>query len=76
MPQAIEKFDSSVKDLKEYFAWIDSEFSQVIKNVCQEYWQLSPDVRLFSLEKNYSQRNTSPISNVSKSNVKLYISVP
>ena len=52
MPQAIEKFDSSVKDLKEYFAWIDSEFSQVIKNVCQEYWQLSPDVRLFSLEKN------------------------
>ena len=31
---------------------------------------------VFFFKTNYSQRNASPISNVSKSNVKLYISVP
>jgi len=34
------------------------------------------DCLFFSLKQSYSQRNASPISNVSKSNVKLYISVP
>lgn len=60
MPQAIEKLNSSIKDLKPYFTWFDAEFSNIIKEICASYWNISPEVRLFSLEKNsnnFSQGN-------------------
>ncbi len=52
MPLMTENQKTSVEDIKKYFSWFDKEFSNLIKTVCAEYWQLYPDVRLFSLEKN------------------------
>ncbi len=52
MPLAIEQKQSSLNDIKKYFSWFDNEFSTIIKSTCNNYWKLSPQVRLFSLEKN------------------------
>ena len=52
MPQVTEKKNTSVENVKKYFSWFDENFSQLIKNICLEYWKTDTDVRLFSLEKN------------------------
>lgn len=52
MTQVIEKNNTSVKNVKKYFAWFDKEFSNIIKNLCQSYWNIDADVKLFSLEMN------------------------
>ncbi len=52
MSQMMTKINTSVKDLKQYFSWLDNEFSSIIKNTCNDFWKISPQIRLFSLEKN------------------------
>ena len=52
MPQVLDKIDSSVKELRQYFSWLDTTFAGVLKTAYSEFWQYSPTIRLFSLEKN------------------------
>ena len=52
MSQTITGLDTSIKDFREYFNWFDKEFSTAIGEVCSDFWQISPEIRLFSLEKN------------------------
>ena len=52
MSQTITGLDTSIKDFKKYFNWFDKEFSTVIEEVCADFWKISPEIKLFSLEKN------------------------
>lgn len=52
MPQLAEKQNKSIENIKKYFSWFDEEFSPIIKTLCEDYWRINADVRLFSLEIN------------------------
>lgn len=52
MSQVLEKQNNSVENIKKYFSWFDEQFSRIIKELCEAYWRVDADVRLFSLEIN------------------------
>lgn len=52
MPYVLDKIDSSVKELRQYFSWFNEVFSSVIGTACADFWHYNPQIRLFSLEKN------------------------
>ena len=52
MPYVLDKIDSSVKELRQYFSWFNEIFSNVISTACADFWHYNPQIRLFSLEKN------------------------
>lgn len=52
MPQVWEKQNNSMENIKKYFSWFDAQISPIIKELCETYWRIDVDVRLFSLEKN------------------------
>jgi len=52
MPQALDKQNTSIEDIKKYFEWFEGEFSNLFKTAMAEFWGTSLNIKLFSLEKN------------------------
>ena len=52
MPQALQNINTSVEDIKRYFEWFETEFSNLLQTSIEAFWGTSLDIKLFSLEKN------------------------
>ena len=39
MPQALQKKNTSVEDIKKYFEWFETEFSNVFQTAMEEFWE-------------------------------------
>ena len=58
MAQLAENKKNSVETIKKYYSWFDNNFSNVIKEINENFWKQNFDIRLFSLEKNTKNFST------------------